>query len=101
MIISGIKNFISGKSGQTFLKLAVRIFVWGGMAIIAIFPKATNILADMVGLEGNINAVILSGFLLIFLIIFKLLSAIERLEQKISEVTRKEALKEIKETDHK
>jgi len=96
MIFQGSKNFIRGRSGQTILKLAVRIFVWGGMSMIAIFPRFTNVIADMVGLKGNINAVILSGFLLIFLMIFKLLSAIERLEQQISEVTRKEALKEIK-----
>jgi len=53
-------------------------------------------LASLVGLQGNINAVILTVFLLIFLMIFKLLSAIERLEQSISELTRKESLKEIK-----
>jgi len=95
MIFQGIQNFIRRKSGQTFLKLGVRFFVWAGMALIAIFPKFTNLLAQIVGLEGNINAVILSGFLLTFLMIFKLLSAIERIEQQISEVTRKEALKEI------
>lgn len=95
MIFSGIKNFIRGKSGQTLFKLLIRLAVWGGMSVIAIFPQATNILAGIVGLEGNINAVILSGFLLIFLMIFKLLSAIERIEQQISEVTRKDALKEI------
>jgi hypothetical protein len=96
MIFQGVKNFIKGKSGQTFLKLLVRIIVWGGMMFIAIFPSFTNVLATAVGLKGNINAVILTGFLLIFLMIFKLLSAIERLEQGLSEVTRKEALKEIK-----
>jgi len=95
MIFQGTRNFIRRKSGQTVLKLAVRIFVWGGMALIAIFPKFTNTLAEIVGLKGNINAVILTGFLLTFLMIFKLLSAIERIEQQISEVARKEALKDI------
>lgn len=95
MIFQGVKNFIQGKSGQTFYKLASRIIVWGGMALIAVFPSFTNILAKFVGLQGNINAVIMTGFLLIFLMIFKLLSAIENLEQGLSEVTRKEALNEI------
>ncbi len=97
MIYQGINNFIKGKTGQTFLKLFIRISVWGGMAVIAIFPEFTNTLAEIVGLQGNINAVILTGFILIFLIIFKMLSAIEKLEQNISELTRKESLKEIKE----
>lgn len=96
MIYQGISNFAQGKANQTFLKLFVRIFVWGGMALIAIFPTFTNKLAELIGLKGNINAVILTGFILIFLIIFKLLSAIERLEGQISEVTRKETLKDLK-----
>ena len=96
MIFQGIRNYIRGKSGQTIYKLSIRIIIWGGMAAVAIFPSLTSTLAKIIGLEGNINAVILAGFLLIFLMIFKLLSAIERLEQDISIITRKDSLKEIK-----
>ena len=99
MIFQGAKNFIRGKSGQTSYKLAIRIIVWGGMALIAIFPSFTNFLANAIGLQGNLNAVMLSGFLLTFLMIFKLLSAIERLEQQISEVTRKDALEHLMKED--
>jgi hypothetical protein len=99
MIYQGISRFLKGTPGQTFLKLLVRIIIWGGMAMIAIIPSFTNVLANIVGLQGNINAVILIGFILIFLMIFKLLSAIERLEQNISELTRKESLKDVKEKE--
>ena len=96
MIYQGIAKYVKGGTSQTFLKVLIRIIVWGGMALIAIFPSFTNVLANVIGMAGNINAVILTGFILIFLMIFKLLSAIEKLEQGLSEVTRKEALKEIK-----
>jgi len=96
MIHKGVSNFIKKETGQTFLKLFTRIFVWGGIATVAIFPKITNVFAEIIGLKGNINAVILTGFLLVFLMIFKLLSAIEKLEQNISKLTRKEALKDLK-----
>lgn len=95
MIFQGINNYIKGKKGQTLYKVLIRLAVWGGMALIAIFPSFTNVLAKLVGLQGNINAVILSGFLLIFLMIFKLLSAIERLEQDISAVVRNSALEDL------
>lgn len=95
MIYDGVSNFVKGKSGQTFFKVFSRIAIWGGMALIALFPKFTIVLARIIGLEGNINAVILTGFILIFLIIFKMLSTIEKLEQQISEIVRKESLKEI------
>lgn len=95
MLFTGIKDFAKREAGQTFLKLAVRVIVWGGMAIVAIYPNFTMLLAKIIGIEGNINAVILTGFLLIFLIIFKLLSAIEKIEQNVSELTRKDALQQL------
>lgn len=94
MLYKGIREFAKRESGQTFLKLLVRLMVWGGMALVAIYPDFTTILARFIGMEGNINAVILTGFLMVFLLIFKLLSAIEKIEQNISELTRREALKE-------
>lgn len=95
MVFQGIVNFIKGKSGQTVYKLSIRIVVWGGMAVVAMFPNSISLLAKTLGIIDNMNAVILTGFLFVFLMIFKLLSAVERLEQGLSEVTRKEALKEI------
>ena len=94
MLFQGIKEFVKREAGQTVLKLLVRIGVWGGMALIAVYPNFTWFLSKIIGIEDNINAVLLTGFLFVFLIIFKLLSAIEKLEQNISELTRKEALNE-------
>ncbi len=96
MIYQGIKGFVRRESGKTILKLFVRIVVWVGMALVALFPSFTEILARIIGLEGNINAVILTGFLLVFVIIFKLISIIEKMEQNISKLTRNEAIKDFK-----
>lgn len=96
MIGQGTKNFLKHESGQTFLKLAVRIIVWGGMAVVVAFPNISNTVANLIGIQDNINAVVLTGFLLVFLMIFKLLSAIERLEQQISVVTRNRTLEDIR-----
>ncbi|HLC49406.1 MAG TPA: DUF2304 domain-containing protein [Candidatus Andersenbacteria bacterium] len=93
MIYFGLEKFIRRKSNQSVLKLLVRIIVWGGMAAIALFPTVTNYLATFIGIEGNINAVVLVGFLLVFLIIFKILSVVERIEQDITRLIRKDALK--------
>jgi len=95
MIYEGTHDFLRRKSGQSLLKYSVRLIVWGGMAAITAFPTLSTTLANIIGIEGNINAVILTGFLLIFLLIFKLLSTIEKLEQEISILTRKDALKEM------
>lgn len=96
MIYQGVDNFVNGKHHPTFLKLLVRVVVWGGMAAVALYPNITVLVAKVIGIEGNLNAVILTGFILVFLMIFKLLSAIERLESQLSDVVRRDSLKEIK-----
>lgn len=101
MLYQGISNFFKGKDHQTILKLSVRLIVWGGMAMIVLFPDFSNVLADIIGIQGNVNAVILTGFILVFLMIFKLLSAIERLEQQISVLARKNALSDIEQQNRK
>jgi hypothetical protein len=94
MLYLGIKEFANRETGQTLLKLFVRLTVWGGMTLIAIYPNFTLFIAKLMGVVDNFNAVVLMGFLLVFLLIFKLLSAIEKIEQNVSELTRKEALSE-------
>lgn len=92
MLYQGINDYLKGKNHQTILKLGVRLVVWGSMATIVLFPNFSNILADIIGIQGNINAVILTGFILVFLMIFKLLAAIERLEQQMTLLTRQKTL---------
>lgn len=99
MIYGGIERFIRHQSGQTLLKLGTRLFVWGGMAIVVVFPSLSNTLASLIGIEGNVNAVILTGFILVFLIIFKLLSAIERLEQQMTILTRNESISHLPQSE--
>ena len=94
MLFQGIKDFVKREVGQTVLKLLVRLMVWGGMALVAVYPNFTYYLSRIIGIEDNITAVIVTGFLFVFLLIFKLLSAIEKMEQNISELTRQESLKE-------
>jgi len=94
MLYLGIKEFVNRETGQTILKLSVRLLVWGGMGIVAIYPDFTLFIARVLGVVDNFNAVVMMGFLLVFLMLFKLLSAIEKIEQNVSELTRKEALSE-------
>ena len=92
MLYLGVKEFVNRETGQTLLKLFVRLTVWGGMGLIAIYPDFTLVIARIMGVVDNFNAVVLMGFLMVFLMLFKLLSAIEKIEQNVSELTRKDAL---------
>jgi len=95
MLFFSIRGFIIREPGQTLFKFLVRLAVWGGLGVIAIYPNLTRVIAHIMGFEDNINAVILIGFLFTLLVIFKMLSAIDKIEQNVSELTRKIALKDL------
>jgi len=95
MLFFSIRGFIIKEPGQTLFKFLVRLTVWGGLGVIAIYPNLTRVIAHFMGIEDNINAVILIGFIFTLLVVFKLLSAIDKIEQNVSELTRKIALKDL------
>jgi hypothetical protein len=96
MIGFGMDRYMRGGKSQTLLKLLVRFVVWGGLLIITIFPTVTYDIAHLLGIEGNVNAVMMIAFLLVFLLIFKILSVIERIEHQITLLTRDDALRHIR-----
>lgn len=96
MLYQSFAKLIKRDPQQNILKFLTRLAIWGSMGVVALFPPVSSIIAKLIGIEGNVNAVILIGFLSVFIMIFKLLSAIEKLEQKFSELVRKDALKGIK-----
>jgi hypothetical protein len=96
MIVFGVEQYLKGGKGQTVLKLLVRLTVWGGMLVISVFPRITYDIARLLGVEGNVNAVMMIAFLLVFLLIFKILSVIERIEHQITLLTREQALRELR-----
>ena len=95
MLFFSIRGFVIREPGQTLFKFLVRLTVWGGLGVIAIYPNLTRVIARIMGIEDNMYAVIMIGFIFTFLVIFKLLSAIDKIEQNVSELTRKIALKDL------
>lgn len=97
MLLQGLRRIFLHLNGQSTLKILARIVVWGGMIVVALFPSITDKIAQFIGMEGNINAVILIGFILVFVIIFRILSIIERIERDLSILTRKKAVSKFSE----
>lgn len=94
MILLGFHKTLQRNPKQSLLKLFVRVVVWGGLGLIALFPSYADRIAEIIGIGDNISALVVIGFILAFLMIFKILSIIERIEQDISTLTRKKALDE-------
>ncbi len=75
-------------------ELIAWIMIWGVVAMIAVYPALTDYAASFLGLESGSTTFIF--FLLIVLVYLTLRSIfeLEKLEGKISELTRRIALKD-------
>ncbi|OGP72544.1 MAG: hypothetical protein A2Y80_06700 [Deltaproteobacteria bacterium RBG_13_58_19] len=94
-LYSGLVKFIRQEKKQTLIKLLATILIWGSVLLFAVYPRLPHIISRDLGFGQNLNTLIFVGFVVVLMIIFKLLTIIERLERDISEIVRKEALKKL------
>jgi hypothetical protein len=95
MILHGLARYIKREQGQSFFKLAANVIIWSVILIFTLFPAFSHTLTRDLGLGENLNTLIFLGFVVIFFVITKIIRIIERVEQNISEIVRKEALDKI------
>lgn len=91
-ILNSIKKFAKRKKGQTFFRLFFNLTIWIIILFFSIYPKTAHILSRKMGFGENLNTLIFIGFIIVFIILFKIINKIERVERNISEIVRKEAL---------
>jgi len=95
-IIERIVRYIRREQNQSAFKLIATIFIWGGITYIAFFPIHVRKLSIKLGFGDNLNTLIFFGFIVVFFILFRLLSILEKNERLLTEIIRKEALKDLK-----
>lgn len=89
-------KFFKREGGQTFFKFITLELTWIAILILTLMPGLSRSISHALGFGENLNTLIFIGFVLVFIMIFKLLSIIERLENNLSEMVRKEALDDLK-----
>lgn len=92
MLWSSLGKFLRQERSQTLFKLLASVLIWGSILTFSIFPALSHTITHYLGFGDNLNTLIFFGFIVIFLILTKIISAIERIESSISEIVRKEAL---------
>ena len=93
--ISGCIKFVRREQSQTFFKLFANSVVWLSILIFSIFPSATHKISENLGFGESLNTFIFIGFVIVFMLLFKIINMIERTERHISEIVRQEALSKI------
>jgi len=83
------------KKKRTIVAAVVWILFWVSIITLAIIPnQVTNKIASILGFKSNVTAIIFVAIGLLFLFIFYLSSAIEKLENQLTELVRKIAIDE-------
>jgi hypothetical protein len=86
-------QFRANKRSATSLILWLAF--WVTIIVLAIIPNPVSFkIASLLGFKSNINAVIFVALGWLFLLIFYLFSTIDRLEQQITELIRRLAIRE-------
>lgn len=88
-------RFLKREAGQTVFKLITAFFIWGAVLIISIFPDFAYYISGKLGMGKNLNTLIFFGFVVVFMILFKILSMIEKLEKEITKIVREIAMKRL------
>ena len=94
MLLKGISRLRRGE--MSMRKFTLWILVWGGISVLAIYPKFVKVAADLTGLESGINALIFFGFIFLFYLTFRLYIIVEHLEREITSIVRNKAIEDFK-----
>ncbi|MFA5129348.1 MAG: DUF2304 domain-containing protein [Patescibacteria group bacterium] len=71
--------------------------VWLAAAIAVALPNATSVIAQLVGVGRGVDLVVYGAIILIFFLLFKIFVHLDKLESTLTDIVRKDALKDIKE----
>lgn len=91
-LIVQVVRFVRGESFQSFAKFVVSFAVWGSILFFALFPEMARVISVQLHIGDNLNTLIFTGFIGVFILIFRLLHIIERMEQEITTLVRANAM---------
>lgn len=92
IILNRSFRFWKHERAQSLIKYITIIFVWSMIAAIALFPQIAHWIRRTFGFGENFNTLIFIAFVVLFVLFFKILSIIERIETQITELIRRESL---------
>ena len=82
-------------------EFSARVFIiwfiiWTGLLIASFLPKTINIFLERLGISRAMDLFTIVGFIIIFGVVFRIFIIITKMENKIEEYVRKDALKNLK-----
>jgi len=96
-IIRTFRQYANGKYSPR--NTVVWVFFWLAIMLLALLPDTVaNSVARALGFKDHINAIVFVALGILFLMIFYLSAAVNRIENKMTELVRKIALEQVEQT---
>ena len=93
MMIRAVSQFRRGD--RTVRELLAWLAVWGGIAGLAAYPHAADVAGRWFGIRSGSNALLTFALLVLTYFTLRSLFLVERLEERLSELTRQIALRDL------
>lgn len=92
VIIQRTLRFFRRDEAQSILKYLTIVLVWGMIGAVSLFPSIAHFIRKTFGFGDNFNTMIFLAFVVLFVLFFRILAVIEKIESQLTEIIRKEAL---------
>ncbi len=96
LIIKRVSSFLNKNKKQSALKFWVVIAFWIGVLSLILFPDIPHQISEKLGMGENLNTLIFTGFIIIFILIARITTSIEKIKSQITELVRKDAIRQSK-----
>ncbi len=77
------------KNQEPITNFLMWTFIWLLIIIVVLYPSITSYPADILNIERGIDVFVYLGILVLFYLIYKIYTKIEKLEQEITIITRR------------
>lgn len=77
------------------LEILFWLFAWIGAVIIALFPEVFRVFSATIAISRAFDLAMIGGFILVIPIVYSAYIRTRRIEKKLDDLIRKDALKEI------
>ncbi|MCC7357373.1 DUF2304 family protein [Candidatus Uhrbacteria bacterium] len=79
-----------------FREAVLWTILWVTAAMIILLPQTTTTIANILGVGRGVDVILYASVILLFIALFRLHVIVERLERKLTDIVRAEALRDIK-----
>ena|SRR3989304_6466604 len=83
------------------IEIAIWVFAWAGAIIMVLFPDTLRNIAEVFFISRLLDLLIMGGFVLVIVMVSLSYIRTRRIEKKLEDLVRKEAIKNLKKTKNK